>query len=190
MLVEFDGLSLKSLPGVVMTPRATSVALVDRVVEHVGSSAAVVADVGTGSGALALAIATRSPQAMVWATDVDPHAVGLARANALRAGLSRRVHVRLGDLLDPLPRSLDVIAANLPYLPWHESPLHPDLAGEPPAAVFTDGDGLAVYRRLLTAAAERLMPGGLLVVQLRGRMLAASAEEISVLAPAFGEQAA
>src|SRR6266567_2526760 len=101
MLVEFDGLSLQSLPGVVMIPRATSIALVDRVVRHVGSSPAVVADVGTGSGALAI---------------------------ALRAGLSDRVHVRLGDLLDPLPRSLDVIAANLPYLPWHESGLHPDLA--------------------------------------------------------------
>ncbi len=190
MLVEFDGLSLESLPGVVMTPRATSVALVDRVVAHVGSSAAVVADVGTGSGALALAIAARAPRAEVWATDVDPHAVGLARANAVRAGLSARVHVRLGDLLDPLPRSLDVIAANLPYIPWHESPQHPDLAAEPPAAVFSDGDGLAIYRRLLASAASRLTPGGLLVVQLRGHMLAASAEEISLLEPVFAERAA
>ena len=190
MLVEFDGLSLESLPGVVMTPRATSVALVDRVVEHVGSSAAVIADVGTGSGALAIAIATRAPRATVWATDVDPHAVGLARANAIRAGLSQRVHVRLGDLLDPLPRSLDVIAANLPYLPWHESSLHPDLVGEPPAAVFSDGDGLVDLPPAARGAAERLTPGGLLVVQLRGHMLAASAEEISLLEPAFAERAA
>ena len=190
MLVEFDGLSLESLPGVVMIPRATSVALVDRVVEHVGSSPAVVADVGTGSGALAIAIAMRAARARVWATDVDPHAVGLARANAFRAGMSDRVHVRLGDLLDPLPRSLDVIAANLPYLPWHESALYPELSGEPPAAVFAAGDGLAMYRRLLDEAAERLTPGGLLVVQLRGRMLAASAEEISRLEPAFAERAA
>jgi release factor glutamine methyltransferase len=190
MLVEFDGLSLESLPGVVMTPRSTSVALVDRVVEHVGSAPLVVADVGTGSGALALAIASRAPRATVWATDVDPHAVGLARANALRAGLSQRVHVRLGDLLDPLPRSIDVIAANLPYLSWDESPLHPDLSSEPPAAVFSDGDGLGVYRRLLDAATERLTPGGLLVVQLRGRMLAARAEEVSLLEPTFAERAA
>ena len=190
MLVEFDGLSLESLPGVVMTPRATSVALVDRVVEHVGSSAAVVADVGTGSGALAIAIAIARAAGEVWATDVDPHAVGLARANAIRAGLSHRVHVRLGDLLDPLPRSIDVIAANLPYIPWHESALHPDLSASQPPAVFADGDGLAFYRRLLEAAAERLTPGGLLVVQLRGHMLAASAEEISLLEPAFAERAA
>jgi release factor glutamine methyltransferase len=190
MLVEFDGLSLESLPGVVMIPRSTSVALVDRVVEHVGRAPAVVADVGTGSGALAIAIAMRAPHAAVWATDVDPHAVALARANAVRAGVAGRVHVRLGDLIEPLPQPVDVIAANLPYLPWHESALHPDLAAEPPAAVFSDGDGLDVYRRLLGDAAERLAPGGLLVVQLRGHMLAASAEEISKLAPAFAERAA
>ncbi len=190
MLVEFDGLSLESLPGVVMIPRATSVALVDRVAEHVGSSAAVVADVGTGSGALAIAIATRAPGATVWATDVDPQAVDLARANAIRNGLSERVHVRLGDLLEPLPRSLDVIAANLPYLPWEEESLHPELAAEPAAAVFSAGDGMTLYRRLLEGAAERLTPGGLFVVQLRGRMLAASAAEISLLEPAFAERAA
>jgi len=91
MLVEFDGLSLESLPGVVMIPRATSVALVDRVAVHVGSSAAVVADVGTGSGAMAIAIAMRAPRATVWATDVDSHAVGLARGNAARAGVADRV---------------------------------------------------------------------------------------------------
>ncbi len=190
MLVEFDGLSLESLPGVVMTPRSTSVALVDRVVEHVGSGPAVVADVGTGSGALAIAIAIQAPLATVWATDVDPHAVALARANAMRAGVAGRVHVRLGDLLDPLPQPVDVIAANLPYLPWYESSLHPDLAAEPPAAVFSDGDGLSAYRRLLGDAAEQLAPGGLLVVQLRGRMLAASAEELSLLEPTFAERAA
>jgi len=89
MLVEFDGVSLESLPGVVMIPRATSVALVDRVAEHVGTSAAVVADVGTGSGAIAIAIATRAPRASVWATDVDPQAVDLARANAIRNERSR-----------------------------------------------------------------------------------------------------
>ena len=149
-----------------------------------------VADVGTGSGALAIAIALRAPRSTVWATDVDPHAVSLAKANALRAGVSDRVHARLGDLLEPLPEVVDVIAANLPYLPWHENRLHPELANEPPAAVFADGDGLGVYRRLLDEAAERLAAGGLLVVQLRGRMLAASAEELSLLAPAFAERAA
>jgi release factor glutamine methyltransferase len=190
MLVEFDGVSLEALPGVVMTPRGTSVALVDQVVGFVGSEPAVVADVGTGSGALAIAIALRAPRATVWATDVDRQAVALARANALRAGVSDRVQVRLGDLLEPVGEPLDVIAANLPYLPWHESPLHPDLANEPSAAVFADGDGLGAYRRLLDAATQRLVPGGLLVVQLRGRMLAASAEELSLLEPAFAERAA
>ena len=149
-----------------------------------------IADVGTGSGALAIAIAMRAPRATVWATDVDPQAVDLARANAIRNGLSQRVHVRLGDLLEPLPRSLDVIAANLPYLPWDEASLHPDLARRASRGGVLAGDGLTLYRRLLDGAAERLTPGGLFVVQLRGRMLAASAEEIALLEPAFAERAA
>ncbi len=186
--VNFAGLELLTAPGAVMTPRATSVALVERVLEHVGGTDAVVVDVGTGSGAIAIAIARSAPEARVWATDVSADAVALARRNVVRSGVS--VHVRRGYLLDPVPGAVDVVVANLPYLPVSERDAHPDLAVEPASAVFAPGDGLGAYRRLVAAADERLSANGLLVVQLRGALVAAEAGELELLDAVFGEAAA
>ena len=186
--VRFAGLELLTAPGVVMTPRSTSTPLVECVVAEIGEEPAVVVDVGTGSGAIAIAIARSAPNARVWATDVSADAVALARRNAVRCGVD--VRVRRGHLLDPVPGRIDVVVANLPYLPRSERSCHPDLAGEPQDAVFAAGDGLGAYRRLLDSAAERLAPDGLLVVQLRGDVLAARASELERLDPIFAEQAA
>ena len=177
-VVPFGGLELVTEPGRVMVPRATSLGLVERALSHIGDEPAVVVDVGTGSGAVALAIAEAAPRALVWATDIRSEAVALARRNALRLGLGDRVRVRRGDLLEPVPGRVDVIVANLPYLPWRERAFHPDLAGEPEDAVFASGDGLALYRRLIADAPSHLVPGGLVALQLRGKVvtpLAASA---------------
>jgi release factor glutamine methyltransferase len=186
--VQFAGLDLLAAPGRVMTPRPTSVALVDCVLRHIGGGESVVVDVGTGSGAIAIAVARSAPSAKVWATDVSPEAVALAQRNAIRCGV--KVQVRRGQLLDPVPGRIDVVVANLPYLPLSERPLHPDLEVEPRAAVFATGDGLGSYRQLLAAAATRLAAGGLLVVQLRGELFAAGAHELGRLDPVFAERAA
>jgi release factor glutamine methyltransferase len=140
-----------------------------------------VVDVGTGSGASGIAIATRAPNATVWATDVSPEAVQLATRNAARAGVSDRVLVRHGDLLEPVPGLVDVVVANLPYLPAHERARHPDLRAEPAAAVFASGDGLLGYRRLLQAAASRLNARGLLALQLRGQVHSAESRRLGDL---------
>jgi len=169
--VPFGGLRLATEPGRVMVPRATSLGLVERALSHIGDEPAVVVDVGTGSGAVALAIAEAAPRALVWATDIRSEAVALARRNALGLGLGDRVRVRRGDLLDPVPGRVDVIVANLPYLPRRERALHPDLAGEPEDAVFADGDGLGLYRRLIAEAPSRLAPHGLVALQLRGKIV-------------------
>jgi release factor glutamine methyltransferase len=177
-VVPFGGLELVAEPGRVMVPRPASLGLVERALTHIGDRPAVVVDVGTGSGAVALAIAEAAPRAVVWATDIRAEAVALARRNALRLGLGERVRVRRGDLLEPVPGRVDVIVANLPYLPRRERPLHPDLAGEPDDAVFAAGDGLGLYRRLIAEAPLHLVPGGLVAFQLRGKVvtpLAASA---------------
>jgi release factor glutamine methyltransferase len=179
---SFYGLALATLPGRVMTPRATSERVVAAALQHLPRPRGVVADVGTGSGAIALAIAKAAPGARVWATDTSRHAVAVAGANVRRHRLGHRVAVRHGDLLDPVPGRLDLIVANLPYLPEHEAALHPDLAGEPHDAVFADGDGLGPYRRLIDQSRARLTAGGALVIQLRRGVLAARRDELAALA--------
>jgi release factor glutamine methyltransferase len=186
-LAEFAGLELITAPGLVMTPRATSAGLVDRAVRHIGGREAVVVDAGTGSGAIAIAIARAAPLARVFATDVSAAAVALARRNAERYGVD--VSVRHGDLLEPVPGPIDVVVANLPYLPSDEGALHPDLDDEPHAAVFAPGDGLDHYRRLRDASADRLSPDGLLAVQLRGELLSFPAARLDLF-DAVLEQAA
>ncbi len=186
--VNFAGLELLTAPGVVMTPRSTSVALVERALEHIGDEEACVVDVGTGSGAIAIAIARLAPRARVWATDVSADAVALARRNAVRSGVA--IRARRGFLLDPVPGQIDVVVANLPYLPLSERAAHPDLAIEPAEAVFARGDGLDAYRRLAIAAEQRLAANGLLAVQLRGELVAVEAHELQLLDSLFGEAAA
>jgi release factor glutamine methyltransferase len=178
--VDFGGLELVTSPHV-MTPRTTSVGLAARAAEHLAGRPGVVVDVGTGSGAIALALAQSAPNARIWATDVSDAAVRLAALNARRAGLADRIAVRRGDVLDPFPGIADVIVANLPYLPMDERTEHPDLLEEPVGAVFAHGDGLGIVRRLVAAARRRLAPDGLLALQVRGRIHAAHAAELHTL---------
>ena len=171
-----------------MTPRPTSAALVECVVSRIGEERAVVVDVGTGSGAIAIAIACSAPSARVWATDVSADAVALARRNAER--WNAEVRVRRGHLLDPVPGPIDVVVANLPYIPYSERGRHPDLELEPEGAVFAPGDGLGAYRHLLDAARDRLTSDGLLAVQVRGKLVEAPAWALERLDPIFAERAA
>jgi release factor glutamine methyltransferase len=113
--VTFNGLQLVTSAGRVMTPRASSEQLVAAARAHIGDGGSRVVDVGTGSGAVAVAKAC--PRADVWATDTSADAVLLARANVRRRGLGNRVSVRHGDLLAPVDGRFGVIAANLPYMP-------------------------------------------------------------------------
>jgi release factor glutamine methyltransferase len=177
----FYGLSLLSPPGRVMRPRPASEQLVATALAFVRGGPAKVVDVGTGSGAVAVSIAAANPQAEVWATDTSPDAVAVARANVAAHGLEDRVAVRLGDLLDPVPGEIDLVVANLPYLPVADAGRFPDLTGEPREAVFAPGDGLDPYRRLVEACAHRLSAGGAVAIQLHRRVLAASADGLGGL---------
>jgi release factor glutamine methyltransferase len=172
----FYGLRLVHEPGFVFTPRATTELLVAQALELEPRR---IADVGTGSGAIAVALATHAPEAELWATDICARAVRIARANAERHGVADRVHVLQADLLDGVPGDLDLVLANLPYLPDSE-PL-PEYDGEPRAAVYAPGDGLDYYRRLLVAAESRLGPGGRVAIQFRAHVLEAGRAELSAL---------
>jgi release factor glutamine methyltransferase len=185
--VTFDGLALVTAPGRVMTPRPASEQLVAAARERLGGRPARVVDVGTGSGAIAVALAAACPAVEVWATDTSACAVLVARANVRRHGLDDRVFVCHGDLLAPVPGPIDLIVANLPYVPAAAAPQHPDLAFEPHDAVFSAGDGLDPYRRLVAAATRRLADDGALLLQLHRRVLAATRAELPALRAAFGE---
>lgn len=174
---RFHGLSVITAPGRVMTPRASTEALVDRALELVEGRPARIADVGTGSGAIAVALASKAPRAEIWATDTSAEAVWLARLNAALLGVGDRVHIARGDLLEPVPGQLDLVLANLPYIPESEA-ADPDIAGEPASAVLAVGDGLGPYRRLLAQCRTRLAEDGLLVIQFRRRILEAALDEL------------
>ena len=143
MPVIFDGLPLMTAPGRVMTPRPASQRLVRAAARIVGDRPALVADVGTGSGAIAVSLAVALPRAHVIATDTSADAVALARENARLLGLSDRVSIATGDLREGVTTPLDLIVANLPYLPLDEASADPRLAAEPADAVFAPGDGLS-----------------------------------------------
>jgi release factor glutamine methyltransferase len=164
-----------------MSPRAASEPLVAAALELMNDGHTRVADVGTGTGAVAVAIAAVAPRALVWATDTSREAVALARRNVRSHGLGRRITVSHGDLLEPVPGRIDVVVANLPYLPSAAARSFPDLAVEPDEAVFAAGDGLDPYRRLLRACTGRLGPDGAVVIQLHRRVLTARRDELLML---------
>ena len=163
MTTTFHGLDLLTAPGLVFTPRASTEALVDAALARIDTGPATVADVGTGSGAIAVSLAVARPDVEVWATDTSEVAVELARTNAERHGVDSRVHVLRGNLLEPVPRSVDLVVANLPYLP--ESERRPEYDDEPDEAIYAPGDGLGPLRTLvaLCAAGKLAMPGWVLV---------------------------
>lgn len=179
--------ALLTAPGRVMTPRPATEQLVTAAAERIRGRAARVADVGTGSGAIAVTLARLAPDAEIWASDVSAAAVFLARANARRFGVGDRVHVVKGDLLEPLPSDLDLIVANLPYLPEADRLRYPDLTGEPDEALFAAGDGLGLYRLLLRSAETRLNERGAAMIQLHRRLLVAERPELRALRAGLDE---
>lgn len=162
----FRRLALEVRPGVFI-PRPETEILVEAALAAVREvEAPVVVDVGTGTGAIALAIKDERPDATVLATDVAPEAVELARANAARLGLG--VDVREGDLLEPLPGELrgwvDLVVSNPPYVaPEEYEDLPPEVKADPPEALI---GGTHVYERLAAEAERWLRDGGVLAVEI------------------------
>lgn len=128
---------------------------------------ALVFDVGTGSGCLAVSLAREFPAARVAGTDISEDALRIARRNAARHGVGDRVRFVRTTLLEHVEGHADLIVSNPPYVPDGAAPaLAPEVAGhEPHLALFAGGDGLAVIRDLLVAAPAHLAPDGLLVVE-------------------------
>jgi release factor glutamine methyltransferase len=130
-----------------------------------------VADVGTGSGCLAVSLAYELPHAEVFATDISAPALEVARRNATRHAVADRIHFLQSDLLEalrPESHSFDLIVSNPPYVGHNESAeLQREVRDhEPDAALFAGPTGVEIYARLIEEAGELLRPGGMLVLEL------------------------
>jgi release factor glutamine methyltransferase len=180
MKTTFHDLELETAPGRVFTPRPATERLVEAALERIDGVPMRIADVGTGSGAIAVALAAEKPNVEIWATDTNREAVELARANAGRLGVADRVHVLHGSLLDPIPGPVGLIVANLPYLPESEHDVRYD--DEPDDAIYAPGDGLGPYRRLLDACRDgKLETGGTVLLQYHGEPFAADCWQLEDL---------
>jgi release factor glutamine methyltransferase len=161
----FGPVQLHVGPGVFI-PRPETEALLEWVLVQPLPRNAVILDLCTGSGALAIALALQWPQARVIAVDDDAIALDYARRNAADTTV-RLVHgdVTDIDLLPELRGSVDLVVANPPYLPTG-TPLEPEVARHDPAhALFGGADGMSVIEPLVVRAADWLKPGGLLAVE-------------------------
>jgi release factor glutamine methyltransferase len=151
----------------VLVPRPETELLVERCLALLdGRERPAVLDVGTGSGAIALALKDERPDARVSASDVSSDALAVARANADRLGLE--IDFAESDLLDAVPGGpFDLIVSNPPYVSEPElATLEPEVAEhEPRLATVAGADGFEVYSRLLPQAAGRLVPGGFIALE-------------------------
>ncbi len=129
----------------------------------------VIADVGTGTGAIAINLAIHLPAARIYASDAYDGTLDVAAYNVRMHNVADRVTLLKGDLLEPLPEPVDVIVANLPYLPTERIPtLQPEVQWEPAAALDGGPDGLDHIRRLITQASDgdRLKPHGVILLEM------------------------
>lgn len=149
----------------VLIPRRDTETLVE-VARKLAPGARRIADLGTGSGAIVLALLKELPEATAVAVDASPGALEVARANAERHGLAARVTFVEGDLAAPLDGAFDLVVSNPPYVPRRDlAGLSPEVRREPALALDGGPDGLDVLRRIPPAVAAHLAPGGVLAVE-------------------------
>lgn len=165
--VEFLGLTLKC-DARALIPRPETEQLCEMLVApDCAWKSGAIADVGTGSGCIALALAHALPEAKMTGLDASDDALALARENAERTGHTGRVTFTKSDLLSAADAPLDLIVANLPYIPSAEiAALQPEVQRDPRAALDGGTDGLDLIRRLLPQAAEKLRSGGTLAMEV------------------------
>ena len=176
---EFWGMDLIVTPAVLI-PRPETEHVVETVLECVGRTLLSdnplrIAEVGTGSGCIALALAKEFPTAEIHATDISPAALEIARANAARHQLDSRIHFLQTDLLAGLsPGTFDFIVSNPPYVgESEEDQVQLEVRKfEPRNAVFAGPTGLEVIERLIPQAHTALKPGGWLVLEISGTIAA------------------
>jgi HemK-like putative methylase len=152
----------------VLVPNPDTETLVTRAVEWGRERGPVrIADVGTGCGCIAIALAHFLPESLVDASDISAEALAVARRNVERHSLESRVHLFEGDLLEPLAGPYDLVVANLPYLA-QGIVLPAEVTAQPAVALY---GGAELVNRLLTAAPAKLAPEGRVLLEVDPAML-------------------
>ena len=166
---EFYGLSFRVTPAVLI-PRPETEGVVDQTaLELENEQAPRIADIGCGSGCIAIALAQTLEDAELVAIDRSKAALAIARENALRHGVAARVELVESNLLEPVADAdLDAVVSNPPYIPDEElAGLEPEVTEHEPRDALSGGaDGLDVIRRLVPQAHRALRPGGVLVMEI------------------------
>jgi release factor glutamine methyltransferase len=193
---SFFGLDI-TVDNRVLVPRPETELLVERALAYIKQLVEAgqkprVADVGTGSGAIAVALAVNAPRAMVYATDISDGALEVAASNIWRYGVGEQVQVLPGYLMDGVPEPVDVVVANLPYVATGVLPSLPCEVRdfEPTQALDGGPDGLGVVRALLESLAAggsatgKLRPGGRIFLEIGAGQGAAAKAIAQALFPA------
>ena len=167
---EFYGINVVLTPAVLI-PRPETEGLVEHALfmalMGMESTELVIVDVGTGSGAIAINLAIHLPAAKIFAVDVEDSVLDVAAYNVQAHGVADRVNLAIGDLLDAVPEPIDLIVANLPYIPTDRIPtLQPEVQREPVIALDGGPDGLDLIRRLLVQAEDKLKPSGIILLEM------------------------
>ena len=167
---EFYGINVVLTPAVLI-PRPESEGLVEHALfmamMGMESTDLTIADVGTGSGAIAINLAIHLPMGRIFAVDISDSVLDVAAYNIRAHGVGDRVSLAIGDLLDAVPEPLDLIVANLPYIPTDRiSTLQPEVQKEPVLALDGGADGLDLIRRLLAQAENKLKSHGIILLEM------------------------
>ena len=177
---EFYGINLL-VNSDVMVPRPET----ETMVEHalfmalmgMESAQLVIADVGTGAGAIAINLAIHIPAARIYAVDLTDPVLNVASYNIRSHNVADRVTLCQGDLLEPVPEKVDLIVANLPYIPSARIPtLQPEVQWEPRTALDGGEDGLDLVRRMMAQATARLNEQGIILLELDPEQMPVASE--------------
>jgi len=180
----FWGLNFKVSKNVLI-PRPETELLVEKTINLVKnkfSNRATIADIGTGSGAIAISLAKELPSATIYATDKSIKALLIAKYNSKKN--KTKVKFFTGDLVSPLHnKKIDILVANLPYLP--QSYKNPTIMHEPKSALYSGADGLDAYRRLINLIKKRKQQPQYLILEIGAKQ----AEKLSTYIKKFYPQA-
>ena len=167
---EFYGINVMVTPDVLI-PRPETEGMVEHTLfmalMGMETRELTIADIGTGSGAIAVNLAIHLPAARIYAVDISEPALDVAAWNIRAHSVGDRVRLGHGDLLEPLPEPVDLIVANLPYIPTDRIPtLQPEVQREPGMALDGGPDGLELVQRLLSQAPGKLNSPGIILLEL------------------------